>query len=123
MAVTYTLARPADRAVSGFANGNVKVRYFDFSTDTGTYLTGGDTITAASLGLKHINFVSLSGGVATSGTAGATGLPVGIRYAADGKSFIIQYYEGSAAGTILAEKTNAEAMPSSHTIRVRVEGT
>lgn len=120
MAVTSTLTKPT--GVSGFADGNKKVRYFDLTTDTGTYLTGGNTYTAAQFGMKIVNFVSLSGGVATSGTAGATGLPLGVRYASDNTSFIIQYYEGSAAGTILAEKTNAEAMPGTHAIRVRVEG-
>lgn len=116
----YTQTRPAD--VRGFADGNKKVRYFDMTSDTGNYTSGGTTVTAASLGMHHIDFVTTSGGVATSGTSGATGLGVGITYASGGTSFTVQFYEGSTAGTILGEKTNAEAMPSNHTIRLRVEG-
>jgi len=119
-----TNARPGsgNSVIRGRAEGNIKVRYFDHSTDTGNYSSGGFTITAASLGLHRINFVGTSGGVATSGTSGATGLGIGITYASDNSSFTIQYYEGSTAGTALGEKTNAEAMPSNHIIRLKVEG-
>lgn len=116
----FTNTRPT--LVQGFAEGNRKVRYFDMTSDTGNYTTGGTTVTAASLGLRQVYFVTASGGVATSGTAGATGLGVGITYASTGVSFTVQFYEGSTAGTILGEKTNAEAMPANHTIRLRVEG-
>lgn len=118
----FTTAKPSDRLVQHRTSDNLKVRYFDMTSDTGNYTSGGTSVTASSLGLKHISFVTASGGVATSGTSGATGLAIGITYASDGTSFTVQFYEGSTAGTILGEKTNAEAMPSNHTIRLRVEG-
>lgn len=120
----FTETAPTYRArpIRGGDPANQQIRYYDMTSDTGNYTSGGTTITAKSLGLKRIDFVATSGGVATSGTSGATGLGIGITYASDGTSFTVQFYEGSTAGTILGEKTNAEAMPSSHTIRLKVEG-
>lgn len=115
----FTNTRPS--AFRGHVEGNKKIRYFDFASDTGNYTTGGTTITASSLGLRQIYFVTPSG-LPTSGTSGATALGIGIRYASDNTSVTVQFYEGSTAGTILGEKTNAEAMPSNHTVRLRIEG-
>jgi hypothetical protein len=115
----FSTARPS--GVRGFADGNKKVRYLDLTSDTGNYRSGGTTVTAAAFGLRHIDFVTVSGS-ATSGTAGATSLGVGIRYASDGTSVTVQLYEGGGAGVIGSEKTDNEAMPSNFTVRLRAEG-
>jgi hypothetical protein len=123
-ATVATLTRPGStvRPVRAVKQGNQKVVYRDYTLDTGTYTAGGLTITAASVGMKAFDFVTASGNVATSGTAGATGNPVGITYATEGTSITLQLYEGSAAATALGEKDTAEAVPSNFTIRLKFEG-
>ena len=119
-AVVTTATRPT--GTRGHKEANKTIRYFDLTADTGDYAAGGVTITAASLGMKHIDFVATSGGVATTGTAGATGSPIGITYAALGVSFTVWLYEtGTSADTPLNQKT-AEAFAANFTIRLRVEG-
>lgn len=118
-ALVRTITKPSD--VQHFVLGNKKARIFDITTDTGTYTTGGETIQASSFGLKHIDAVIVCS-TSTSGTAGATALPVGIRYGTGGTSIVLQYYESAATGLIMLEKTNTEAMPSNQTTRVIVIG-
>lgn len=115
-----TITKPSD--VQNFVLGNKKAKFWDITTDTGNYATGGFTITASQLSLKHIDAVIVCS-TSTSGTSGATALPVGVIYGSGGTSITLQVYEGSAAGTILGEKTNAEAMPSNQTVRVIAIGT
>ncbi len=105
----------ADYVVS---NKRHKVRDITFS---GNYTTGGETITAAQVGLKKIEQVVLNGAVAVS-TDLATSNPVGVRVAATGLSAIVTQYEGSAAGTALSEKTNAEVYATGSTIRATFVG-
>lgn len=116
----FSTARPT--GVTGFMDGNKKVRYLTLTSDTGNYRTGGTTIQASTFGLKVIDFIECSGGVATSGTAGATSLGVGFRYGTANTSVTVQLYEGGGSGVIGAEKTDNEAMPSNFTIRLRAEG-
>jgi hypothetical protein len=118
-AAVQTISKPSD--VQDFVIGNKRARIRDITTDTGTYATGGSTIQASSFGLKHIDAVIVCS-VSTSGTAGATALPVGIIYGTGGTSITLQYYESGGANAINAEKTNAEAMPSNQTVRVIVIG-
>jgi hypothetical protein len=113
-AAVYTVAAATD--VPDRNVGGVKFRTRDISADTGTYATGGFTVTASQLGLKRID-VLLAGG-ATSGTAGATYSPVGVRHAAGGVSATVQVYEAAATGLVLLEKTNAEAHEANWTVRV-----
>lgn len=115
----FSTSRPSD--VRGYASGNKKVRYLDLTSDTGNYRTGGTSVTAAMFGLKHLDFVTPSGS-ATSGTAGATSLGVGFRYASNGTSVTVQCYEGGGSGAIGTEKTDNEAMPSNFSVRLRAEG-
>jgi hypothetical protein len=65
MAVVYTAS-----TITGVPKlmrvGNAKVALRDVAADTGTYVTGGNSITAASLGLKTIDLVVM-------GTQGMTG--------------------------------------------------
>lgn len=117
-AAVYTVATPAasqDRQI-----GTTKFRTRNISADTGTYATGGFTVTAGDLGLKRIDVVLA--GNATSGTAGATASPIGVIYNAGGTSVTIQVYEAAATGLVLLEKTNAEAHESNWTIRVFAVG-
>ena len=119
-AVASTLT-PVSYAKFPIVTSNIKVVYRDWTLDTGDYAAAGITITAASLKLKRINFVSVSGGAATSGTAGATASPLGVTYAAAGTSVAIQLYEAGSSGAPLGEKT-AEAVEANFTIRLRIEG-
>jgi hypothetical protein len=113
-AVAYTVA--AATGVPDVSVGGLKVRVRDVTATTGDYAAGGTTITASSLGLKRIYCVVAQD--ATSGTAGATLNPVGVRYAAGGASITLQTYEAAATGLILLEKTNSEAMAANWTTRV-----
>lgn len=118
-AAVYTVATPTgvvDKQV-----GQVKFRTRNVSADTGTYATGGFTLTAGDLGLKHIDVVLAQG--ATSGTSGATFSPIGVTYAASGSSVTIQVYEAAATGLVLLEKTNAEAHEATWTLRLLAIGT
>lgn len=123
-AVAATLTRPGStvRPVRAYKDANKKVAYRDYTLDTGTYSQGGLTITAASVGMRAFDFVSASGSVATSGTAGATGNPIGITYNTEGTSITLQLYESTAAGTAVGEKTNTEAVEANWTIRLKFEG-
>lgn len=122
-AAVLTVTKPSD-VKGAWKVGNRQGHIRDISIDTGNYATGGFTVTASQLGVKHIDIV-LPESVATSGTAGATANPVGIRYASDGTSITVQLYElggTGAAGDPLAEKTNAEAVAANFTFRVLTFG-
>ena len=120
-AAVYSFTKPTD--VRGYVDGNKKVRFFDFTSDTGDYAAGGVTKTAASLGFKHIDFVEFSGGVATQGTAGASAVGVGVTYVSSGTSIKIQLYEvDTAADGAPYQEKGAEAMAANFTIRMKVTG-
>lgn len=123
-AAVVTITRPSD--VHGYTSGNKKVRYFDITTDTGDYAAGGFLINVADqpptgFGLKHVEICTVDGGCATSGTAGATASPIGVRYGSSGTTVRFQCYEAGSSGAPLGEK-GAEAMEANFTFRVRVEG-
>jgi len=116
MAVGSTVSKIT--GVADYNDANSKCRIRDIAFDTGTYLTGGITVTAASLGLKTIDMVRFGTQIATNGTAGATGNWIGVRYAANRQSVIFQEYESAATGLAALEKTNAEANAANFTFRV-----
>lgn len=118
-AAVITVTRPSD--VQGTVLGNKKLKFFDITADTGTYTTGGFTLTAAQFGLKHIDLV-LPGGVATCGTSGVAANPVGVQYVSGGTSVTVQVYESAAANVAPAEKTSNEAYAANWTIRFAVIG-
>lgn len=120
-AAVVTKNKPTDRLVQNRASDNLRIKYIDFTTDTGDYAAAGWTITASSIGLRHITFVGTSGGMATQGTAGASAVGVGITYASTGLSFTLQLYESAGSGSPPLEKGN-EAMVANFTIRLKVEG-
>lgn len=111
----------AATAVSGAHTvwGNKRVRVYDL-VFSGNYATGGEAITAASIGLRKVEQVH-SPGVARS-TDLATANPVGFGVNSAGTSVTITHYEGSAAGTAISEKTNAEAHATGSNIRVTFIG-
>lgn len=86
--------------------GNKKLRGRRL-TLSGNYATGGEAVTAANLGLRKIEHVIVQGGVAAASDL-TTAIPVFYNQATSK----LVFYEGSAAGTALSEKTNAEAYPT-----------
>lgn len=121
MTVVVTATKPAGVA-DGPSGASRKSVIRDITFDTGTYVTGGNTITAASLGLKRIDIVRMGTQAMTGGTAGATVNWIGVRYAADGTSVIVQQYESAATGLPGLEKTSAEATVANATFRVEFVG-
>jgi hypothetical protein len=117
MAVTYTLTQVGKTNVVG----NRKQKVYDLTSNTGTYVTGGNAFTASLFGLKKFDFVA-AGSVATTGTAGATANPLGITYNSANTSFTLQPYEAAATGTPDLEKSSAEAMDANFTVRLFVQG-
>jgi hypothetical protein len=120
MAVVVTATKPTGVQDTTFGNKKIKIR--DITFDTGTYVTGGNTVTAASLGLKRIDYVGMGTQIATNGTAGATANPIGVTYAANGQSVTFQQYESAATGLPLLEKTSAEATLANFTFRAMFIG-
>lgn len=117
MAVTYTATVPPGVPKS-VKVGNAKVAIRDVAADTGTYVTGGNSITAASLGLRTIDFVDTGTMGMTGGTSGATINWIGVIYATNRQSITLQQYESAATGLPGLEKTNSEATVSNATFRV-----
>jgi hypothetical protein len=94
-------------------NKRVKVRTLTFSS---TYATGGESVTAANVGLKKIDEV-IPHGMAMS-TDLATGNMVGYDYA--NSKFV--FFESGSSGTAMAEKTNSEAYPTGSNLRCTFKG-
>ena len=114
MAVALTRITGADRV-----EGNCKVKVRD-AVFSGNYATGGEAIAASDVGLKRI-FEVRSPGVATS-TDLATANPVAFEINSGGTSVTVTHYEGSAAGTAISEKTNAEAHATGSHLRITFVG-
>ena len=119
--MAVAIAKPTGTSVGAdtvWGNKKVRVRTLTFS---GNYATGGETITAASVGLKVIEQVHLNGNCALS-TDKATANPVGITIASSGTSVVVTQYEGAASGAAIGEKTNAEAYATGSNIRATFIG-
>lgn len=92
-------------------------------TFSGNYATGGEAVAATAaaattnFGLRRVTRLVPHAGVASSSDV-ATSIPIGWNNA-NGK---LMFYEGSAAGTALSEKTNSEAYPTGCFIDVTVFG-
>jgi hypothetical protein len=106
-------------AGADFVTGNkrVKVRTLTFS---GNYATNGETVTAASLGLKRIEQVYF-GGVAAASTP-TTAVQMGAVIASDGTSVAIRSYEAAASAAAFLEKDNSEAYITGQTVRATFVG-
>lgn len=96
--------------------GDLQYRICDF-VFSGNYATGGEAITPAVVGLSTTILAVNFDGIAIS-TDVATGNPVKFN-AATSK---IAQYEGSAAGTALSEKTNAEVYATGSNVTALVLG-
>lgn len=116
MTVVVTSTKPA--GVRDCNDGPYKIRIRDITFDTGTYVTGGNSITASSVGLRTIDFVSFGTQGMTGGTSGATVNWIGVTYASNRQSVTFQQYESAATGLPGLEKTSAEATVSNATFRV-----
>lgn len=84
---------------------------------SGNYATGGEAWAASDAQLRALTEVIIHGGVAVASDL-ATAIPIFYNFATSKFTF----YEGSAAGTALSEKTNAEAYPTGCKCRVTVRG-
>jgi hypothetical protein len=116
MAVVHTATKPS--GVKDGVDGSSECRIRDITIDTGTYVTGGNSITAASVGLKTIDLVRFGTQAMTGGTSGATINWIGVTYAANRQSVTFQQYECAATGLPGLEKTNGEATVANATFRV-----
>ena len=116
MTVVVTATKPA--GVRDGVDGTSECRVRDITFDTGTYVQGGNTITAASVGLKTIDLVRFGTQAMTGGTSGATVNWIGVTYAANRQSVLFQQYECAATGLPGLEKTSAEATVANATFRV-----
>lgn len=118
------ISRPAAASGTGAARGVDDVRALRFRVRTlsfsGNYATGGETITAASVGLKQIiGVIQLD--TLVRAAAGVTGVFPVFDVASDRKSVVIRMIEdvAGASGTPFGlEKTNAEAYIASSKIDI-----
>lgn len=117
MAVTYTLTQVGKTNIVG----NRKEKTFDLTADTGTYVTGGNTFTAAQFGLKKLDSITVCGPV-TGGTSGATINWLGVIYNSANTSATVQQYECAATGLPGLEKTSGEATVANFAVRLEVKG-
>jgi hypothetical protein len=104
--------------VKDYNDGPYKCRIRDITFDTGTYVTGGNSITAASVGLRTIDLVVFGTQAMTGGTSGATVNWIGVTYASNRQSVTFQQYECAATGLPGLEKTSSEATVANATFRV-----
>lgn len=113
-----TVTKPTDVKDTHFGDKKAIVR--DITADTGDYAANGFSVTAAQLGLKHIDWFSPDA-AATTGTNGATSNVLGVRYVSSGTSVRISLYESAGSGSPPAEK-GAEAYDANFTFRALVIG-
>ena len=118
MTVVVTSTKPS--GVKDGPPGASECRVRDITFDTGTYVTGGNSVTAASVGLRTIDFVSFGTQAMTGGTSGATVNWIGVTYASNRQSVTFQQYECAATGLPGLEKTSAEATVANATFRVQL---
>ena len=86
-------------------SGNKKVRVFNYVLSS-NYATGGEALTAATLGLKAVDTVTFDGPAYSTDRATA----IQLKY--DYTNSKIVAFESGADGVALAEKTNSEAYPT-----------
>lgn len=116
MAITATVTKPFDRCNDVRA---LKQR-FRRITLSGTYVTGGFTVTASELGLNRVAAL-LSAGLAPAGDQ-ATANEWSYEISSDLETVTIFLYENAAAGSPSAQKTNSEAPLTDQVINVCAVG-
>jgi hypothetical protein len=110
MAVTITPVTGA-----AYVSGNKRVKVCDLAFSS-TYPDGGESVTAALVGLNKIEQVLFHGIVMASDEE--TGNPVGYDYTASK----VVLFEGSSAGTAITEKTDSEAHATGAAVRATFIG-
>lgn len=103
MAITAAITKPFPKAND---IRSLKLRFRDI-TLSGTYETGGFTVTAAQLGLSRVGGI-LSAGLAPASDQ-ATANEWSYEVSSDFETVTFFLYENAAAGSPSAQKTNAEA--------------
>lgn len=95
--------------------GDKTVKFFDL-VFSGNYATGGEALTAATLGFKSVDFVTVDGG--SPATALTTATVQKYNYATEK----MLTYEAAASAAPFIEKDNAEAYITGQFCRVMVVG-
>jgi hypothetical protein len=119
--MAVTISRPSGRRADDVRALRFRFRRLDFS---GNYATGGETVTARSLGLSRVLYVTPQDPL-TAAPNGVTGTVPKFEIAADGKSFLVRQVEDAAgaAGTPVGqEKTNGEAYIASSYLNLLIVG-
>lgn len=93
-----------------YVAGNKRVRVYDIAASS-TYPDGGESLTAADVGLKQIDNVVFSGPALS--TDRETANPVSYDFT---NSKLI-YLEGAASGAAIGEKTDSEAHATGSSVR------
>jgi hypothetical protein len=101
--------------IAGYSDGNKRVRIYD-AVFSGNYATGGEALSARTLGFKKVEMVEFSG--AAVSTDVATANPV----AYDFTNSKVLFYEGAGSGAAIGEKTDAEAYPTGSHVRIKATG-
>lgn len=120
--MAVAISKPSGGRVDDIRAIRQRLRTFTFS---GNYATGGETVTAASLGLKRVMAVIPCEGGIVGAPAGVTGNPIKIDIASTGASFTIKFLEDAAGAAGVAfgqEKTNAEAYIANQAVTLLVLG-
>ncbi len=106
--------------ITSYVNGNKRVRIYDVQLTSGAnYTTGGETITAAAVGLRKVEKASPDGMANTS--SGSTAHGVGMLYQSNGNVKIQAYSSNGAAPAAFAE-LGANANLSTFVTRVQFTG-
>jgi len=123
--MTVAISRPATSGASRSDDVRaLKFRVRDL-TFTGNYATGGETVTAASLGLSAILYCVPMNAITGVDDGGINGTVATFNIATNGTSVVIRQLEDAAgaAGTVVGqEKTNAEAYIAKSVHRVLFVG-
>src|SRR4051812_39797556 len=96
--------------IARFSLGNKRAKIVDL-TLSGNYATGGEALTARTLGFKKLEFVCFNGPAVSTDLA--TSNPVSYDYS----TAKLVSYESGASGTASAEKTNSEAYATGSHVR------
>lgn len=122
MALTLAQISRPNSAISEFQFGEFKCRIMDVTFDA-SYPTGGEVLTAASLGWNYL-YGSLGGNPIAMNAAGTLGIPVYVEPNAAGTQVTLQLlrYDGASAGKASLEEAAAAFDASLFTTRLYLLG-
>ena len=113
--MALTITRPVAGSDARWANKRMIVRELEFDS---SYPTGGESLTAADVGLKVIEQFLPHGPASNSDGTGGT-LAVEVRY--DHSTSKVQAFESGADGAVLPEKGSTESL-ADYLVRVTIIG-